>query len=141
MKIQEASLELYRQLQEAWADNASRMPDADRSLDILEYLLFSDGGASQWYQVPKHKTWVLATAVIPGLSAEVRVLNLDGASAVNAVAPVFQEILEEFDLRRLTALVPGPLVKIAHAAQQVGFKHEGRLHNAVIYNGRVQPAF
>ena len=140
MKIQELSLELYSQLKEAWAGNAERMQDADRDVAVLDYLLFQDGGDSQWYQVEGHRTWLFVRNVVPGLSASLWALNMDGPAALPSAKITLDEIMSEFQLQRLTVSIPSPLVKVAHAAQQLGFRHEGRLRSAMVYNGRVVDA-
>ena len=140
MKIQELSLELYGQIKSAWAANSERMQDADRDGAVLDYLLFQDGGDSQWYQVEGHRTWLFVRNVVPGLSASLWALNMDGPAALPSAKITLDEIMSEFQLQRLTVSIPSPLVKVAHAAQQLGFRHEGRLRSAMVYNGRVVDA-
>src|SRR3990167_1858624 len=140
LKIQELSLEMYSQIKEAWASNAERMQDADRDAGLVDYLLFEDGGDSQWYQVEGHRAWLFVRNVVPGLSASLWALNMDGPAALPGARAVLGEIMSEFGLQRLTVSIPSPLVKVAHAAQQLGFKHEGRLRSAMVYSGRVVDA-
>ena len=140
MKIQELSLELYGQIKSAWAANSERMQDADRDGAVLDYLLFQDGGDSQWYQVEGHRTWLFLRNVVPGLSASLWALNMDGPAALPSTKATLGEIMSEFQLQRLTVSIPSPLVRVAHAAQQLGFRHEGRLRSAMFYNGRVVDA-
>src|SRR3972149_4622898 len=116
------------------------MQDADRDVAVLDYLLFQDGGDSQWYQVEGHRTWLFVRNVVPGLSASLWALNMDGPAALPSAKITLDEIMSEFQLQRLTVSIPSPLVKVAHAAQQLGFRHEGRLRSAMAYNGRIVDA-
>lgn len=136
-KITRMTAELYVKLVEAWHKNSVRMCDADRGLETLEYRLFNDG-RTVWYQGPG-QSWMYISEIAYGGNANLHVLNLDGQAAVQVdkVRPILQEMFREHALQRMSIWIPSPLVRIAHAAQQIGFTPEGRLRDAAIYSGRL----
>jgi len=137
-KIQDMSVALLQLLRAAWAKNGRHMADADRPPEVLEFLLFQDGGDSQWYEIPGHLAWIYVRNVVPGLSADFHALNLEGEQAFNVekVRGVVREIMREYDLRRLTMVLPAPVTNVAGAAARLGFQIEGRLVDACIYDGQ-----
>jgi len=132
--------EAYLKIVEAWHKNSSRMCDPDKRLEVLDYRLFNDG-QTQWYQGPG-QSWMYISEIVPGGNANFHALNLDGQAAVQVevVRLILKEMFVENDLRRMSIILPSPLVKIAHAAQQLGFKHEGRMRDAAMYGGRLVDA-
>lgn len=137
-KLQDMTLELLELLRAAWQKNGHNMADADRPLEVLDFLLFQDGGDSQWYEVPGHLAWVYVRNVVPGLSADFHALNLEGERAFNVeqVRGLIREIMREYGLRRLTMVLPAPVTQIQAAAVKLGFAIEGRLVDACIYEGQ-----
>lgn len=136
------TLELLELLRAAWAKNGHNMADADRPPEVLDFLLFQDGGDSQWYQVPNHLAWIYVRNVAPGLSADFHALNLEGEAAFNLeqVRGIIREIMREYDLRRLTMVLPAPITHIQAAAAKLGFQIEGRLIDACLYEGKYTDA-
>lgn len=137
-KLQDMTLELLELLRAAWQKNGHNMADADRPSEVLDFLLFQDGGDSQWYEVPGHLAWIYVRNVVPGLSADFHALNLEGERAFNVeqVRGLIREIMREYDLRRLTMVLPAPVTQIQAAAVKLGFAIEGRLVDACIYEGQ-----
>jgi hypothetical protein len=119
-----------------WEANAPEMPDTLRDIDNLRFLLYEDGGRSQWYILDEDDKDIVffLTNVVPGLSATFYGLNLHDAPIPKAREQL-KEIMREFDLRRLTYTIPAPVVELARIAQRLGFWPEGRAKDAVIYNG------
>jgi hypothetical protein len=136
MKITRMPDELYLGLEDIWTDNAPEMPDVLRDVSNLQFLLFDDGGGSQWYILDEDDKDIVffLTNIVPGLSATFYGLNLKDASIPKAREQL-KEIMREFDLRRLTYTIPAPVVELARIAQSLGFWPEGRAKEAAIYNG------
>ena len=141
-KIQDMSLELLQLLRAAWEKNAHNMADPDRPLEVLDFLIFKDGGDSQWYEVPGHLAWIYVRNIAPGLSADFHALNLEGEKAFNLeqVRGIIREIMREYDLRRLNMVLPAPVTHIQAAAAKLGFQIEGRLVDACMYEGQYTDA-
>lgn len=135
-KITRMTAELYILLVEAWHKNSVRMCDPDKSIDTLEWRLFEDAQTA-WYQGPG-RSWMYISEIDSGGNANMHVLNLDGQEAVQIpeARQVMREMMQEFNLKRLSLFIASPLVKIAHAAQVIGFSHEGRMRDAAQYGGR-----
>ncbi len=135
MKITNMPEGFLKELVIQWEKNSPLMPDADRPVDSLYYLLASDSGASQWYVLtPDTDVVFYLRGVIPGVSAVFAALNLGDANA-SLVKTELREIMREYDLRRLTLTVPAPVVEITRIAQSLGFWPEGRMKDATVYNG------
>lgn len=135
MKITRLKEHVLTELTRLWKDNAKYMPDPDREVQNLLYLLTSDNGDSQWYVVGDGDTVFYIRNVIPNLSAVLYALNIFEASEAEVKAEI-RDIMREYDLRRLTYTVPSPVVDVARAAQRLGFWPEGRLKDAIFYNGK-----
>ena len=133
MKL-ELTPEIEDLLQEAWLQNGPSMADADRPVERLAQLLFEQS-ATVWYQGPG-KSWVYLTEVTPGSNANMHALNLDGWPAVDVVLvrKLLAEAMQENNIHRLTIAIPAPVAHIAIAAQKLGFKKEGMLREACIFN-------
>ncbi len=134
MKITNMPEAFFKELKIQWEKNSELMPDNERHIDNLLYLLTSDGGDSQWYVLPDTDVVFYIRNVIPGVSAVFFALNLDTAEPVDAKEEI-KGIMREFDLRRLTYAVPAPVLTTLRAAQRIGFWPEGRMKDATLYNG------
>lgn len=136
MRIQEMPPELFRQIAQAWMRNAANMPDMNRNLDIMDWALSPNNAA--WYQGPGN-SWIFLTQIEPSHMATMHALNLDGKKVLEDMKQVhalFREAMDEFSLRRLNVVLPSPAVKVAGAAQRVGFRHEGTMREATIFDGK-----
>lgn len=127
---------MFSELQKIWKKNAPEMPDTLRDVENLQFLLFEDGGRSQWYILDDDDKDVVffLTNVVPGLSATFYGLNLQEAPRDLAIKQL-REIMREFDLRRLTLTIPAPVVELQRIVTGLGFWPEGRAKDAAIYNG------
>jgi hypothetical protein len=135
VKITRLEEKAIKELTQQWEKNAKHMADADRPLENLAYLLSQDGGDSQWYVVGETDVVFFIRNVTPGLSAVFYSLNLEEAEPAAAKDEI-RAIMREFDLRRLTYTIPTPIVSLARVAQRVGFWPEGRMKDAVLYDGK-----
>ena len=137
MRMGELTLEKYNLLREAWFQNSKNMADDDRPVDVLDYLLFQDGGTT-WYEMPEHFTWLYVRNVTPGRSADFHALNLDGWNAVSDIRtyPFVLELMQDQGVHRLSMALPAPAVDVIEASKTLGFRVEGRMREAAVMNGR-----
>lgn len=135
MKITRLPVHAVKELEVLWNKNTPYMADADRPIQNLVYLLTSDNGDSQWYVIDDSDVVFFIRNVIPGVSATFGALNLHEANPGKAKDEL-RVIMREFDLRRLTYLIPAPVIKLVRCATRLGFWPEGRMKDAVIYEGK-----
>lgn len=135
MKITRLKEHVLTELTRLWKDNAQYMPDPDRDVKNLIYLLTSDAGDSQWYVIGEGDTVFYIRNVIPNLSAVMFTLNILETTPEEAKSEI-RDIMREYDLRRLTYTVPAPVVDITRVAQRIGFWPEGRMKDAIFYDGK-----
>ncbi len=136
MLIDEMTQELWSGLQAVWSANAERLPDHLRDPSWVDLLLFNDGGETQFRVVDGTSAVVIVSDVTPGLSATVMVLNHDQAEVGDLVREL-RSVIEENDLRRLTAQVPAPVKDLQQALRAVGFRREGHMRRATRWSGRL----
>lgn len=136
MRIEDLTPDLALQLEAAWLAAMPARADHQRSLDYLAWLLAESD--SSWYQIEGRRAWLYVTNIVRGLSADLHALNLDGWAAVDPpkVRDELKAIMDEFDLHRLTAVIPAPVGKLHKALKMLGFTKEGQVRGAMIFNGR-----
>lgn len=136
MHIEELSDATYEALHEVWDKNGPRMEDNLRDPNTLDYLLFQDGGATQFHVVDGTPAVVVFGSIKEGLSATVMILNHQLAE-VGQILSELKGRMEEWNLKRLTANVPGPVKDVQKALKELGFRREGHLRRATFHNGRL----
>ena len=136
MQIPEITPEVMYALFEMWAANGPRMPDAMRPPEVLEDFLVNDGGATRFYQVEDQPSVVMVGSIQPGLNAQVMLLNHEFAE-LGALMRELRGIIDEFELRRLTAQVPGPVKDVQRQLEAIGFRKEGHLRRSTLWNDRL----
>lgn len=132
MKIENMSMDLFRQLWDWWS--AEALSDEMKGQDPFKYMLCETDDIP-WYLVDS--TVFVVYKLRPGWDAEMLTLNLDKVNRDRGVEEI-NNIFLEHELQRITLPVPHPVRKTARAAHRLGFKMEGRLHNATFYEGIFQ---
>lgn len=132
MKLTKLDQDIFHELSQLWTNTDPERPDGERGTEILSHMLFDDGGASVWYIVPPTGVFVL-TNVRPGYGANVTPVALYTVDAETAKAEL-RSVMREFDLRRLTAFVPAPILAVQRNLSRMGFVEEGRLRDGTTYD-------
>jgi hypothetical protein len=136
-RVSNVTPEESRIILEAWMEAVPRMPDVQRTVESFERVLYSENVV--WYHGPTPQSFIYLTGVMPGLGASFHALNLDGRRVLadlTGLRQTVKEIMAENDLPRLVVYVPAPLTAVTRAAKDIGFKQEGRLRRATIFNGK-----
>jgi hypothetical protein len=124
--------EIYHELSQLWSNTDPERPDYERGIELLDHMLFDDGGASVWYVVPPSGVFVL-TDIKPGFGANFTPVALYTVDAETAKAEL-RSVMREYDLRRLTAFAPAPILAGQRNLHQLGFVEEGRLRDGTTYD-------
>lgn len=127
MKIETMSMDLFRQLWELWEKES--LADELKGEDPFKYMLCETDDAP-WYMVDE--TVFVLYKLRPGWDAEMLTLNLPKVNRKQGFKEI-ANIFEEHGLQRITLPIPQPIRKTTRAANRLGFKMEGRLKDAVIY--------
>lgn len=133
MRITDLTEDLAQDLYVAWEKALELQPDYARSWEYFAHLLLESD--SQWYQLDGFKSWIYITG-IGDTEATLHALNLEGAKALPAARQELKLIMSDFNLHRLTAVLPGPPTKLHRAIKFLGFHKEGRMREALVYDGR-----
>ena len=136
-RVSEITPEEARTILQAWTQAIPRLPDAQRTLESFEHILYAENVI--WYHGPTPRCYVYLTGLVPGLGASFHVLNLDGRKVLSdivGIRTIVKEIMAENDLQRLVAYVPAPLTAVVRAAKDLGFKQEGKLRKSTYFNGK-----
>lgn len=136
MEIPEITEDVYSALHDIWDRTADKRPDGMRSPDILDYFLFQDGGATRLFVVGGTPAIVIFGDIEEGLSARVVIVNPHEAEP-SQILRELRDVMLEWDLKRLTAEVPGPVKDVQQTLKAVGFRREGHLRRATFWNGRL----
>ena len=136
MKLEAADEETLRKIAQAWEKNAKRMQDEDRNFETLAHIIQNTD--CQWYQVGHFDAWLYVRDILPGRMATLHALNLEGKRALDKdlIRAELLSIMREFDLRRLNVVVPSPVADLKGVLAWLGFIHEGRLRDFVMFDGR-----
>jgi hypothetical protein len=124
--------EIYEEILHLWNNTDPERPDGERGQELLEHMLFDDGGASVWYIVPPSGVFAV-TNLKPGFGANILPVALYTVDAETAKAEL-RSVMREYDLRRLTAFVPSPILAVQRNLKQIGFTEEGRLRDGTTYD-------
>lgn len=136
MLIQDMTVDLTEALLAMWEENASRLPDALRPPAVMESFLFEDGGLTQLHIVDDSPTVVVVGDIQPGLNASVLLLGHEN-SDIGSLLREMRNIIDELELKRLTANVPAPVKDVQRTLVNVGFRKEGHLRRSIYYDGRL----
>jgi hypothetical protein len=132
MKLTKLDQDTYLELSQLWENTDPERPDGERGAELLSHMLFDDGGASVWYVVPPSGVFVL-TNIQPGFGANITPVALYTVDAETAKAEL-RSVMREYDLRRITAFVPAPILAVQKNLHQIGFAEEGRLRDGTTYD-------
>ena len=134
MKLTEATPEVLEKLESAWYRAQKRMEDVDRPIEVLAHVLTQTD--SQWYQLKGYDAWLYVRNIVPGRDASLHALNMDGKRALDRdlIRRELLAIMREWDLRRLTAVLPAPVVDLKAILYWLGFEVEGRIRDACVFN-------
>jgi len=132
MKLTELNDQDYSELARLWTNTDPERPDMERGIELLDYMLFDDGGASVWHIVPPTGVFVISS-IVPGFAANFTPVALYTVDAETAKAEL-RSVMREYDLRRLTAFVPAPIHAVRRNLSQIGFAEEGVMRDGTIYN-------
>lgn len=135
MKIQEMNLELANQLMSWWIETGDCRSDEMKDPDFLYNLLFNDGGKSQFYAIPG--VLFILSHIVPGSSGVVFEMGLQSIFDAKEAKKQLIEMVREYDLKRLTFLTPSPITALSPTLKTIGFKYEGRMRHACMYNGKL----
>jgi hypothetical protein len=134
MKLTEMNLTLAQDLMNWWIDTSDERFDSWKNPDVLYNALFNDGGKAQFYQIPG--VFIIATDIIPGNDANLFQMGLLGQYDASEAKNELINIAREYKLNRLTFTAPSAVNAFLPALKSIGFKHEGRLRYAGVYNGQ-----
>ncbi len=132
MKLTQIDQEMYEELKQLWNNTDPERPDSERGVEILDHMLFNDGGASVWYIVPPTGVFII-TNIIPGNGANITPVALYTVDA-ETVKTELRSVMREYDLRRLTASVPAPIHSVQLNLLRIGFSREGALRDGTVYD-------
>lgn len=132
MKLTELNQEMYEELKQLWTNTDPERPDMERGKELLDHMLFDDGGASIWYIVPPSGVFII-TNINPGFGANITPVALYAVDAETAKAEL-RSVMREYDLRRITANVPAPIHAVLRNLKQIGFAEEGILRDGTVYD-------
>ena len=132
MKLTQINQEVYEELRQLWNNTDPERPDMERGRELLDHMLFDDGGASIWYIVPPTAVFII-TNIVPGFGANITPVALYTVDAETAKAEL-RSVMREYDLRRITASVPAPILAVQRNLHQLGFTEEGRLRDGTTYD-------
>jgi len=132
MKLTGLNQEIYEELLQLWSNTDPERPDMERGVRLLDHMLFDDGGASVWYVVPPTGVFIM-TNIVPGFGANLTPVALYTVDAETAKAEL-RSVMREYDLRRITATVPAPILAVQRNLHQIGFAEEGRLRDGTTYD-------
>ena len=135
MQLAEMNDEIYSALIDLWDREFSRLPDVMRDPSVMHNFIWG-GDATKIYLVGEKPAVVVVGSVEPGLAATVLLVNFEAAE-VGELLRELRQIIDEFDLKRLTATVPGPAKEIHRILERIGFRREGHLRRSVYFNGRL----
>ena len=132
MKLTQLNQETYNELEQLWNKTDPERPDMERGKELLDHMLFDDGGASIWYVVPPSGVFII-TNIKPGFGANITPVALYTVDAEAAKAEL-RSVMREYDLRRITAIVPAPIHAVLRNLKQIGFAEEGILRDGTVYD-------
>lgn len=135
MKLTEMTLELAQDLMKWWMETEDSRIDEMKNPDVL-YNMFFDGGQSQFYLIDD--LLFIVTNINPGRSAVVYELGILGNDYNQKEAKdELIKIVRDYDLKRLTFACSSCVNAFAAKLKPLGFKYEGRMRHAAIYNGKL----
>jgi len=117
MLIEDMTPDLHKAICEIWQENSSRLADEMRDLEVVDNLLFADGGATQWHVILDRPTLMVVGEIKPGLSASILLLNHQFAE-IGEIFHELREVIDTLELKRLTASVPGPVKDVQRALER-----------------------
>ena len=135
MQLAEMNDGIYDALIDLWDQEYYRLPDVMRDPDVMHNFIWG-GAETKLYLVGEKPAVVVIGSIEPGLSASVMLVNFEAAE-VGELLRELRLIIEEFDLKRLTATVPGPAKEIHRILEKIGFRREGHLRRSTFFNGRL----
>lgn len=135
MKIQEMNLELAQGLMNTWIETGDCRSDEMKDPDMLYNMLFNDGGKSQFYMIPG--VVFILSHIIPGSSGVLFEMGMQGIFDQKEAKKQLIEMVREYELKRLTFLTPSPITALSPVLKSIGFKYEGRMRHACMYNGKL----
>ena len=136
MKLTEMNLELAQNLMNWWIETGDSRIDEFKNPDLLYSLMFQDGGKSQFYAIPE--LLLIVNSIVAGKNAVIYEIGIlgDGYDTREAKRELI-EIVKEYNLKRLTFICPSPVTLFSTKLKDLGFKYEGRMRHAAIYNGKL----
>lgn len=135
MQLAEMNDGIYSALIDLWDQEYPRLPDVMRSPEVMHNFIWG-GEATKLYLVGEKPALVVIGSVEVGLSASVLLVNFEAAE-VGELLKELRQIINEFDLKRLTATVPGPAKEVHRVLERIGFRREGHLRRSTFFNGRL----
>jgi hypothetical protein len=132
MKIETMSMDLFRKLWDLWSTEP--LSDEMKGQDPFRYMLCETDDIP-WYLVDD--TVFVIYKLRPGWDAELLTLNLHRVPRDKGFNEL-QQIFADFELQRLTLPVPYTIKKTKRAAHRLGFRMEGKLRDATVYEGIFQ---
>ncbi len=132
MKLTQIDQEIYTELLQLWTNTDPERPDIERGKEVLDHMLFDDGGASVWYIVPPTGMFII-TNIEPGIGANITPIALYTVDAETAKAEL-RSVMREYDLRRITASIPAPIHSVQLNLLRIGFAREGALRDGTVYD-------
>lgn len=136
MKVETLTNEVAAEIEAAWLRSWSHQPDYAKDWAYVAWLLTQSD--MQLYRLDGHSAWIYLTDITPGVEATMHALNLEGQAGVDRPA-ARKEILSamrEFNLHRLTVTIPAAFHKLNAATKELGFRREGKMREAAIYDGK-----
>lgn len=136
MKVDTLTNEVAAEIEAAWTRSWKNQPDYARDWSYVAWLLTQSD--MQLYRLEGHRSWIYLTNITPGVEATMHALNLEGQGGVDPPA-ARQEILNamrEFNLHRLTVTIPAAFHKLNAATKKLGFRREGKMREAAVYDGK-----
>jgi hypothetical protein len=115
-----------------WKASLPNMLDQDRVAQAIFAPIQEPN--THWYRLPQD-SFLLLRQTEPKNCASVQILTRSGELIIDPAATreVLREAMREFQLNRLSAVVPSPLPWRDY--KLLGFKHEGRVRKSVRFNG------
>ena len=132
-RLTELTPQLQQEIGAAWAATMPRMFDVERSMQAL-IIPIAEENNTQWYSLPNGNFMILRNAIVGG-SASLQFLTLadETIPELESAREQLVDAVKQYQLKRIT--VTYPTVLPWRDFKLLGFKHEGRIRQSVLFNG------